>query len=304
MHALLLLTLSCAPLLMLGPGGHGDPARLEEPSLSMEAGSREAAFPMQFFGNRPVVEVSLDGQGPYLFILDTGAQGSVIDASLATELDLPVIGEQELISPAGGQPIKSSTVQIGTVGVGAITFHDVQAATMDLAAFLRDPNAPRGVLSASSFEGMLLAFEYPRKRITIRPGELAAADGREIFQYEAADVFPTIPISIAGVTIDTHLDTGSAHAFALPGKYKDLLPLASEPKEMGKARLVGREMPILGAPLDGTVEIGRYSFTNPELRFGEFFPVGNIGNEILREFTVTLDSSNRRVRLEQEPGQR
>ena len=64
----------------------------------------EGTLKMEIAGGRPVVMVTLNGHGPYRFILDTGAMISVIDASLAHELELPIVGETELASPAGGTP--------------------------------------------------------------------------------------------------------------------------------------------------------------------------------------------------------
>jgi hypothetical protein len=243
--------------------------------------------------------VTLNGHGPYRFILDTGAMISVIDASLAHELELPIVGETELASPAGGTPVTSSVLNIDEVQLDAAVFNNVQTAEMDLRSLLKDPNAPQGVLSAALFRGMLLTFDYPLSQIRFEPGALGPADGSEIFQYEASDGLPTIPISFAGITVDAHLDTGSHAGFVLPGRYQDKLPLEAPPVEVARVEVVGREFPIFGSRLIGDARFGRYSYPNPEVRFGEFLPVGNIGYEILGRFSVTLDIQNRRLKMEQ-----
>src|ERR1700748_2039576 len=46
------------------------------------------SIPMLNYGGRPLVEVMINGKGPYRFILDTGATVNVIDTSVATELSL------------------------------------------------------------------------------------------------------------------------------------------------------------------------------------------------------------------------
>src|SRR4051794_33436943 len=46
------------------------------------------SVPMLDFGGRPVVEVMINGKGPYKFIFDTGASVNVLDTSVTAELGL------------------------------------------------------------------------------------------------------------------------------------------------------------------------------------------------------------------------
>src|SRR5262249_8912210 len=57
------------------------------------------SVPMLDFGGRPVIEVKINGKGPYQFIFDTGASFNVFDSSLAAELslkDAPTIKELQV----------------------------------------------------------------------------------------------------------------------------------------------------------------------------------------------------------------
>lgn len=283
----------------------GQPRRVrpmmdDPPRVNLPAG--ETVFPLTSFGNRPLVELTIGGRGPHRFILDTGAAGSVVDASLAEELELPETGIQHLGSPAGGEPLEVPTVTMKDVRLGGIHIRDLDAAAMDLAGFLHDPEGPRGILAAGVFSGALLSFDYPGGRIVIRPGELPEADGARIFQYSREDGLPTVPLLVAGTAIPAHLDTGSPATFSLPGRYMKSLPLKSEPVERGKARLVDAEITLYAAALAGTVRLGEYVFEDPEIVFGDRFPVGNIGHGLLRRFQVTLDMKNRRIRLDRPEG--
>jgi hypothetical protein len=76
----------------------------------------------------------------------------------------------------------------------------------------------------------------------------------------------------------------------------DSLPLAAKPVEVGRARTVASDMKVYGAKLVGSVAIGRFTFESPELRFHAGLPV-NVGAGILEDFQVTLDATQRRVRL-------
>ena len=80
--------------------------------------STSVSLPLTFFGNRPVVEVMLEGKGPFAFIVDTGAGGTVVAQDLATELHLAITGETEMGSPMGSQRIPAHIVRIGKLDLG------------------------------------------------------------------------------------------------------------------------------------------------------------------------------------------
>ena len=272
------------------------------PSEKIEIPPEGTTVPLTLRDNRPVVEVRINGEGPFPFVLDTGAMATVISDDLATRLALPAMGEVQVGSPAGGKPVPARMIRLDRLSVGDAVIHGAMAVAMDLSPVLRGPGAPAGVLSARIFEGSLLTLDYPAGAVNIRHGALPESDGATILQYEPSDPLPTIPISVAGVEVRAHLDTGSARGLMLPASYADRLPLASKPAEAAKARLVDGEMTVLGSTLKGDLRIGKFTFKDPEVQFGDRAPVANVGSAILGRFAVTLDSKNRRIRLEEPAG--
>lgn len=298
-----LVALSLAPAFAdEPPSGTKMMMRVEAEAPRVDIPASEIVLPLLDWGNRPIVELTINGTGPHRFILDTGAMETVIDAGLVQEIGLREVGKQEIMSPAGDEPKIVSRVSMGNVTLDAIVIHDLKAASMDLAGMFKSAEAPRGVLSAQIFSGGLLAIDYLNDRIVVRPGELGPADGARIFQYDESDGFPTLPISVAGTEIKAHLDTGSPATFNLPGRYMESLPLKSEPVHRGTARTVDAEIKLYGAPLQGTLLVGEYTFEDPEIVFADRFPAGNLGYGFLRQFTLTLDLKNRRIRLDGEEG--
>lgn len=175
----------------------------EHPAVAETGGSAEtkisvpekgATFPMLSVGGRPAVHARINGQGPFLFIIDTGATQTVIDSSLASELSLTDAG--------GGTIIKQ-------LEVGDVTLREF---TVMVGALLRMPgkeDMPRGVLSAHAFPGYLITFDFPGKQITIRPGALGEPDGKTIFPYGQDKELPSVPVRVAGHEFQVHLDTGA-----------------------------------------------------------------------------------------------
>ena len=86
--------------------------------------------------------------------------------------------------------------------------------------------------------------------------------------------------------------------------FRSELPLTSQPKEAGRVRTGGGEFPVSSARVDGAIELGKYKLDLDEVRFSDARPgpgpaTGNIGYDLLRHFVVTLDSKNRRIRIDQ-----
>lgn len=268
------------------------------PSPSIAMGPAGLDLPMDEYGGRPVVEVYINNKGPYRFILDTGATVSVVGEDLARELPSAGIAA---FQPGGGSA--PSMVRIDQLRVGGASLGGLLAAAMPLASFFNDQSAPVGVLSASSFAGYLVVFDYPGKRITVRSGSLPEADSHTIFQYSGDDALPKLPIRVAGHEIRVHLDTGSAYTLTLPRRFLQELPIKSPPRDSGNLRSPHGSAPVSAAPVEGTIEIGQYQLDLPEVRFadqtlGGVLGPGNIGFVVLRDFVVTLDSKNRRIRLQ------
>jgi hypothetical protein len=271
------------------------PANIEVPSDGV-------TVPMQDMGGRPIVELKINGKGPYRFILDTGAVTTVVSDDLSRELSLTAPAGVQVASVGGGPA--PTIVMIHDLRIGEATLEGMMAAVMPLGGLSKGENAPRGVLSAANFPGYLLTYDYPGKHISIKKGALESADSKSTFQYTEEQVLPTVPIRIAGHDTQVHLDTGSPFGLTLPVKFVTELPLASPPKEAGKVRTGGGEFPVSIARLNGMIELGKYKLDLDEVRFSDARPgpgpaAGNIGYDVLRHFVLTLDSKNRRIKLDQ-----
>jgi len=287
-------TVACAGPAEHRPHAAPAPTLIEVPQTGLTA-------PMQDFGGRPVVDVRINGKGPFAFILDTGASITVVDEKLAQELSLDAAEGVRADSGGGGAGPKIVTVN--TLTLDGATIGGFLAAVMPLSGLLKIEGAPRGVLSASNFPGHLVIFDYPKKLITIKKGELAAADSRTLFLYPDDGDLPSVPIRIGGQETRVHLDTGSASTLTLPRRFLTELPLKSPPKEAGTASLMGGSSPIASAAVDGALEIGSYQLELAEIFFSDMQLGGRIGPGVLgygvlKDFVVTLDSKNRRLKLE------
>jgi hypothetical protein len=262
-----------------------------------DAGGEPVRLPMEMWMGSPVVPVTVAGRGPYMFFLDSGAGTTVIDRALGETLEFTKVGETTIGSPVG-EPVAAEVLELSDVEIGGFPLERIECVMLDLADMMGSgAGAPRGVLSTRSFPGHTITLDFPQRVVELRRGSLPAADGAEIFDFPGDDGMPGIPITVGGVELDVHLDSGSPAFLGLPLAVAERLPLVSEPVVIGQARLVGATVEVSGARLDGEVRIGRYRFTDPQLGFLEGAEIGNAGMQLLQRFAVTLDHENRRLRL-------
>ena len=293
------------PLVALAPAAahaqHHGPAPAPREVVVPEAGT---TLPMGDAGGRPTVDVMIDGKGPYRFIVDTGAHISVIDTALNDELALPAAPGVRGAAPGGGPA--PAIVTIAELKVGDTVLRGMIGAVMPLSTLLQKLNleseAPRGVLSASSFPGYLVRFDYPSRRISIARGALAEDDSKTVFAYTTEEPLPTVPIRVAGKEARVHLDTGSGYGLSLPTSFLKEIPLATEPKDVREAKTLMGNFPVTSAQVKGPVELGKHTLDLTDVEFSDIgpkvgLPVGNIGYKILKGFVVTLDSKNRLIQV-------
>lgn len=272
------------------------------------AGGGEARVPLTFSGPRPVVQIKINGKGPYRFYFDTGASGAVMSQKLADELGLKQIGIAQVNSGGDGpdqKPIEAQIVRLDDVDLSGVKLSNVWIVAMDRIQ-LGDANAPVGVLSPNLFKGhledrgYLMAIDYAKKEVRFRQGSLDEPDNKTVFAYRPRQPIPSLMVRVDGKEIDAQLDTGSGGGLSAPNRMIDTLPLdGSLAESKRKARTVRGEFPVREGKLKGTLEVGQFRFENPTIEFSEAVRNVNLGSQFLERFVVTLDVAKRRFRLEE-----
>jgi predicted aspartyl protease len=90
-----------------------------------------------------MVAVTLQGQGPYDFVLDTGASRSVVDQQLADDLGLQQVAAVPQVTGVTG-PAQATVVRVADWSVGDVTLPSGVVAAIDLQ--LTDSNAAQQLL--------------------------------------------------------------------------------------------------------------------------------------------------------------
>lgn len=276
--------------------------------------------PMHMRGLMPVVEVKLNGQGPFAFMIDTGAgMQADIDTSVAERLKLQPSG-----SAVNGDPSGENDREVATVTIDSITFGEDRAGNefagatrkrrvsvstntvefRNVTAVVRpqritkDYPAVDGILGFALFRDYLLTLDYPAMRVTLQQGDVPAANGADILDFEIENRIPVIELAVGKIRVPAHLDSGNFVAgFILPEEIVEQLPLLSQPVIVGGARSVSNRIELRQAQISGTIRIGSFDFPQPMITFPALSET-NVGFKVLRDFVVTFDQKNRRVKFE------
>jgi predicted aspartyl protease len=138
----------------------GAPARVETPADTAAgeipfrlAGSNEAAL---------IVDVFLNGQGPFEFVLDTGATLTCIDRDLAERLNLEDARGMVVGSGVGGAR-RVSLVRIDSLRAGRSTVDDLLGCTLQLDQLQRLPGIEmEGLLGLNFLRSFRVTLDFER----------------------------------------------------------------------------------------------------------------------------------------------
>ena len=240
---------------------------------------------------RPMVQLMVNGKGPYPFVLDTGSPSLLVMQSLADELGLPVVGSDELTSPVQGTPLPVDVVGVESIALGDATVRGLEAMVLDMEGH----GLGRGVVGPALFR------EYGATRLdfdknTMSMGEELSAEIESWLPFGPSAPLLDMPVRIGDVVIEGHLDTGSPGLLSVPNDLEERLPLSGPVRTIGRGRTVDAEFEIRSAPIAGSAWIG-----DTEIPLGEVIlsaiPVANLGTAGLRGLSLTVDWENERFAL-------
>lgn len=264
--------------------------------LSAAHAADRVELPMRQRGAQPMVDVMVNGRGPFRFAIDTGGQGKArADVKLVEKLKLAKVGEARAGDPSGKNLVTLDIVRMDSLKIGTLEFKDVDAPSRD---YNRGPSeAIDGVLGFQLFAEHLLTLDYANKKVIIETGALGE-QGEGVVKFAAPRGIPVVPITIAGKPAHANIDTGNLVApFLLPGELAASLPMLGDAKVVGQARTVANTFEIKEAQLDGDIVLGKWVSSKPEVRYPAPGRDANIGSLAFEGKVITFDQKNGLLRI-------
>lgn len=245
---------------------------------------------------RPIVEVFVNGDGPFRFVVDTGATRTMVSKDLAERLRLPESGTVLVGAPNSFTLITAPVHRIRELRVKDLKFFGVSAVAILDQDFSKQIQAD-GVISAQDFHGYLVTFDYRHRQLVIEPGRLDDPEDRSVFALEDRFGISGIELDVMGRPTFFHLDTGAPFSIALPGAMSNTVEFERRPVVTGKASTVVGEFVVYSAKLAGDVSVGKTVLSKPNVELLDKMPFGNLGYQFFRDFRITFDYASERVRL-------
>ena len=270
-----------------------------EPPRTVRLPAGDVRLPVRWLGDFPLVETFVDGQGPYRFVLDTGAGITAISPDVGTALAGQPVGQELEIKDSHGRTRKTLGWRVVDLRLGDAEFDQVRAAVVDLDALSMVLGEPLGgILGFPVFSQCLLRLDYPRREVWVGRGELGPVDDREILAL-TTDPLPRIEVTSGPLWKELFLvDSGSVETLAMQ-RWPD------------GSRFIAGPVPIaVGVSLHGSVRIDQVGRLGQPLAFGRHVieqPVVQscvegyrLGTGILSRFAVTFDAARQRVRFQRD----
>ena len=251
--------------------------------------------PIDLQSHRPVVELTINGEGPFPFVFDTGADQLYIQKSLVDKLALKKTGTGRIGSPLG-EGFDADLVLIDQLSVGGATLRSVEALVNTLPPQAMG-GSTWGVIGPFAFkEYGRVSFDFKNRRLEIGGSVTEGSETKWINFGKDAPLLDA-ELFIEGQNIPVHIDTGMPGIVTVPARYANHIPLKSEIRTLGMARTIDREFEIKGAKVDLNLSLGDAQIPLTSLTFFEDMPLGNLGMGALHNLILEIDWEGQRYRL-------
>lgn len=288
--------------------------RPPEPSNQSISGSGATQMDIDVDSGSPVVNVYVNGNGPLPFILDTGGH-AILTADAARQLGIS--GEGQGASGGGGQ---------GTIGLQfgrlqSLKLGDAELA--DLAVFIipydksfsdRGPGKTplAGILGLEIFERFVVTIDYAHHTLRLQtPQSYVAPAGQTALPIVFQDDEPLTSASADGVRGLFGIDTGNSGRTVLFGDFLRGHGFLARYNGGAATQSTGTG----GAVYSTTFRLRELTFGGLTMHdfvtnfvsqktgsFSSRTEAGNIGHDVLAQFTVTFDYAGGRMYVRPEPG--
>jgi predicted aspartyl protease len=219
---------------------------------------------------RVVAPVMVDGQGPFRFIVDTGATRSTISPHLARTLGL---------EPSARFPLQVHGIT-GTAEVASVPIHKLQAGDL----VIEDTRFPvvwaplmagaDGILGVAGLkkERLLVDFRHNRVTISHAHGDTTPLGYERVPARVLNGGLLIVEAHVAGVRVDAVIDTGSERTIANTALRDALAWRRTKDSVARVTQVYGATEDVASgqAEVAPTIDFGRVRVSNVTLVYGDF----------------------------------
>ena len=254
---------------------------------------------------RLFIDVKVNNNGPHRFLVDSGADRSVVSDSLATRLQLPAGDPVKLQGMAGSLDV--ATVEVSSLSLGQSEIGPISAPALSARHLGAD-----GLIGIDALADQRLMLDFDKRTVTVQDSRQphVASDGEILVTAKRRKGQLIITqASVKGRGVAAVIDTGSEVTLGNSALRRRLFG-DRRPSAMQDIELISVTGQILAAEaiVLNDVRIGGLLLNNVVIAFADsppfrLFGLSNqpaifLGSDLLASFRrVSLDFRNRKVRF-------
>jgi len=268
----------------------------------------EVEVPFTFERSSVIVQVKVNGKGPYNMLLDTGAELCAVDLNIAKELDLKLtpISSGKIVA-TGKKENTLFLTKLPAIEITNLSAQDLEAVATDFSKITQRVGIPvAGVIGYNFLKNRIVQFDYGKRVVRfysdspLRTSKHANTTSRMTlpFRFYGGDKFPIIDdVFVNGKKIKAELDTGHSGVLAVTAAAIKRLGLDAEAQDCEEETSEG----ALGTSVNRkcklktltvgtvTIESPSVSFRGPNSGLDQAPFEGLLGNDFFKDFVVTID---------------
>lgn len=226
----------------------------------------------------PMVQVFIRGRGPFLFLLDTGSDITLIRESLVQETGLPVrVADGELY-----------VTMVDEMMLGDIRFRNFMVG-------IGSWEGPvDGILGYPLFMKLQLTIDLPRMRYALEPSGEKSSSENTLRMNRVTEGVPSFPVQLGNRPVDMIVSSGLSEYIRVPESGLEYFNLKLPPVPAVSTNSFSVDEEVTMARVTDNLVLGEHIVMEPILTIGHSGEY-RIGCGLLRYFRVVLDPENKQI---------
>jgi len=147
----------------------------------------------------PLIEVRVNGTGPYRFLIDLGSNVTLLRRDVVDRSGSTVLVDRTT----------SDIVHVATLRLGSARLEDVTAGSYDELDV-------DGVLGYNVLQYVSFTLDFPGQRLVLHHRSLPPPDGENVIAYRLHERMPVVMVGLGGDSLVVYLDTGASEWMTVP----------------------------------------------------------------------------------------
>ena len=244
----------------------------------------------------PLVEATVNGAGPFLFLVDTGASVTIVDPIVVDEAGLSSQARiAQLSADAGTKRVHARQAHIDALDIGDAHFGGFDALVYPLHELAGLIDLPvTGIIGMPVIAMCTWTIDYAGSEIEISTTPLPEPDGEHIHEFMYDGAIPAVIVEAGGLRLAAGIDTGDTDVLELSPEDVERLGDLTTPEGYSRSHTITGETFELDVRVQVPVRLGSMSIIQP---VASVSPGTRLGSGAFAGHVLTIDGQSNRIRV-------